>query len=143
MPLWYCILLITTAPLKAAGILHCTQARQVLDVVLKLSTLVWELHIHVHLGMQKESQELSAGPSACLHEPVAHLTQMPFRVQGFFALTVTFVQRDEKQSLKFIVKPLCFMPLSWFVLRMKERISNQAKNTFGKKGRWKISKSLF
>lgn len=93
--------------------------------------------------ISESSQELSAGTSACLHEPVAHLTQMPFHVQGFFALTITLVQREEKQSLKFIVKPLCFMPPSWLILRMKERISSQAKNTFGKKGRWKISKSLF
>lgn len=35
------------------------------------------------------------------------------------------------------------MPLNRLILRMKERISSQAKTTFGKKGRWKIRRVYF
>lgn len=100
------------------------------------------LKLHMNLRMQMRSQGVSAGTGACLQEGVAS-NWNAFHVHGFFALNIILVQREEKESLKFTVKPLCFMPLSQLTLRMKEHISNQAKNTFGKKGRWKISESLF
>lgn len=120
------------------------------DVVWEGSTLSWELVSRAGLRPQvpHESQDANGEPGAlCRHrcflpEGVASDSNA-FYVHGFFALTIILVQREEKESLKFTVKPLCFMPLSQLILRMKERISSQAKNTFGKKGRWKFQRVYF
>lgn len=153
LPLWYCTLLITTAPSKAAGISHCTHARQVSHVVLKLSTLVWELGSRA--GLQSPHPCTSQGAkwesgALCRLKCLFAWTSATFNSNVFPCSRVFFLfwpstltQREEKQSLKFIVKPLCFVPLSWLIPRMKEHISSQAKNTFGKKRKWKISKGLF
>lgn len=95
----------------------------------------------------QESQETNGeagAPCRCLaarRSGILHSNA--FHDHGFFALTIILVQREEKESLKFTVKPLCFMPLIWLVLKMRQHLSSRAKYTFGKKGRWNISRSLF
>lgn len=85
LSLWDYTSLITTAPLRTAGILRCTHEAEFL--MLSERGLHWcgswsarqgsDLETRVNLRVQTESQGLLAGTGACLHVGAVSLTQMP------------------------------------------------------------------
>lgn len=120
MIVWHHTPLIITAPLRAAGILHCTRAKQISQCCLR------EAYVGTGAGEPgraptsspyesqdaNRSQGLFAGTGVCLHEEVASSTQMPSVFAGLvlwfvFPLSIILMQREENEILKCTLSTAC------------------------------------